>query len=115
MGAAIRSKRLFEGGKVSLMAEILRGTTPLRGAACVGREAVFDPAGRDESPQRAASRHQSAAHICAGCPVLDACSAWADQHPADGMVIAGRIPTPAHPGRPKMKENNQNATHQRTA
>lgn len=59
---------------LALLAEILRGTVARPGAACIGREILFDPLddtyGRDPNTdyQRAA-----AAEVCRRCPHRQVC------------------------------------------
>jgi WhiB family redox-sensing transcriptional regulator len=73
---------------VTLLAEILRGTPPLPGAACVGQGDLFDY--RDDE------NHAKAITLCQRCPALDACRQWADSQPRAHIsgVVAGEIRKP---------------------
>lgn len=80
------------------MLESLYARTPrLDGALCLNRWELFDPPAAAEPA--AQQRLQTAAQICARCPVLDACHDWYTRLPADQRppgVCAGtyRPPTP---------------------
>jgi hypothetical protein len=67
------------------------GTTPdLPGAACVEHRDIFDAC----TDRRARTSYRHAIHICTGCPVLGACSAWITSLPLSERpfgVTAGRI------------------------
>lgn len=85
------------------LAALLADRPDFTGAACRGQWLLFDPAGEDEDHDDTDARHQRAATICRGCPVLAACRGWADQLPARARppgVLAGQIPHPAK-GRPR--------------
>jgi WhiB family transcriptional regulator, redox-sensing transcriptional regulator len=86
-----------EPGWVSLLAEILRNTPKLTGAACQGRHVLFDPPERgqqlDDSDVQ--YRFESALRICSDCCCLRECSDWVDWLPASKRpagVVAGRLP-----------------------
>ncbi len=71
------------------------GVAPaLPGARCRGRHALFDEAGKDESPEVVQQRHTQALGLCAGCTALASCSAWFDTLPKEKRplgVIAGKV------------------------
>ena len=68
---------------VTLIAEILAGTTPLPGAACTTRPEIFD---LDGDPKQAAA-------LCAQCTAADRCTQWAAALPPGHVtgVIAGQL------------------------
>lgn len=84
------------------LAGIFTGIPELPGAACVGRSDLFDPRGDYEPAERARQRHDVAVQICAACPALRPCKAWAgtlDNRRIRG-VVAGYIrrePPKSHP------------------
>ncbi|MGW6034706.1 WhiB family transcriptional regulator [Gordonia terrae] len=95
----MRGQTRREAGPIALLAEILRGTDSLTGAACIGSPELFDPRDPREDSDAAEYRHRAAAQLCARCPVFDACLAWSDSRSDQAhAVTAGRIPRA--PGRP---------------
>lgn len=53
------------------------------GAACIGRPDLTD--------QRGARKAREALELCAHCPVMDACRAWADSEDNYVGVAGGRV------------------------
>lgn len=88
-----------------LLEQVLRGTTDLAGAACVGRSALFDAAALDEDLDELEYRHETARRLCQACPVLDRCTSWADEQPATDMVLAARIPSKTSRPRKPRKDS----------
>ena len=96
----MKGQKRREPGIVSLLAEILQAVPALADAACVGSADLFDPRANGEAVEDATYRHNRAAALCAQCPVLDPCRAWADtQTDLSHSVIGGRLPE--QPGRPR--------------
>jgi hypothetical protein len=68
----------------------LTDTPNLPGAACVKHRDVFDAC----TDRRARGAYRHTIDICAGCPVLQRCSAWISSLPPSQRpfaVTAGRI------------------------
>ena len=63
-------------GWVGLTAAIVDKAPALPGAACVGKEQLFDPPHGRESTQSFEARKKRARQVCAGCPVVDSCAEW---------------------------------------
>lgn len=71
----------------------LLDTSFMAKGACRGLRHIMFPADDITGHDRSVA-YQSAARICAGCTVLDACLDWAlmDPDPIDGGVVAGLTP-----------------------
>lgn len=78
----------------------------LTGADCLYDPELHDgPAGVVEAPDERAARVEVAKEVCAGCPVLDACLAYALRtrpasgvwagHTADELAALPTVPEPA--------------------
>lgn len=72
----------------------LAAAPDLKGAMCVGKWKLFDPACRGEGTEKAAERHAVALELCARCPALARCREYVDslkpsQRPRG--VVAGRV------------------------
>ncbi|MCF8603264.1 WhiB family transcriptional regulator [Gordonia sp. HY442] len=87
-----------DSGTLDLLARILDGLPNLSGAACVGREVLFDPYDRDEPIDLAEYRHARALALCNECPVRSACAEHVHNQRGDTArrarraVIGGRAP-----------------------
>ncbi len=67
----------------------------LPGAACAHLAPAFDYALPGEWASERQARHDRAATVCGGCPVLARCAALAaEQPPASGGVWAGAVHPP---------------------
>nr|WP_299489938.1 WhiB family transcriptional regulator [uncultured Gordonia sp.] len=89
-------------GADALLAEILRGTASLAGAACKGvPPQIFDPPAHGETLAEVEHRHRAALNYCDDCDVVEQCARWAAQQPSDGSVRAGQRPQLRGPGRPQ--------------
>lgn len=97
--------RLDPAGSEKLLTKVLWRLPKLTDAACAGRSELFDARDPDEDAESAEYRHHRAAALCRTCPVLDACSEYADTDNSKARhVIAGRIPSPpATAGRPRKE------------
>jgi hypothetical protein len=73
---------------IDLLGAVLRGTQPLRGAACADPAVahLFDDDAGDNA-------HGRAIETCAHCPVLDKCRSYAAAAPAGTVsgVLAGTV------------------------
>lgn len=84
--------------ELGLMAAILTGSADLRGAACVGRTALFDPDVPAESLGHAdeSARWEETQRVCQSCPARAACWAWASELPS-GRVSGPVATTTVNP------------------
>ena len=73
-------------GFVELLAEILRGTADLRGAACQGKPHLFDV--ERQTPET----FEAATSLCRRCPVRAKCWQWSIEAGAkvDGITASSR-------------------------
>lgn len=92
MGKAVNSKTDYHEGWLSLALQIFERLPNRPGAACIGHEALFDPAHRNEPLAEVAVRHEAAARLCRTCPALADCAAWSASQPATRAVVGGIIP-----------------------
>ncbi|MGC5246430.1 WhiB family transcriptional regulator [Gordonia sp. DT219] len=81
----------LDGGAEALLAAVLRLMPKFTDPACHGHVDLFDPPGEREERASVVRRHEVALRLCADCPCLDACRAWAATEPPTGAVLAGRI------------------------
>ena len=84
-------------GPVALVAEILKGTAPLHGAACTADPALFDLDVHAETlgyPDEAA-RWAAVQRVCISCPARGRCWAWSSEltaaRQASGPVATTRV------------------------
>jgi len=80
-----RCRKVHGAPWVALVVAIIRGAPRLDGALCHGRPEVFDATD--------AEHIQTAAELCARCPALAECRAWAEAVPRSSRptgVLAGR-------------------------
>jgi hypothetical protein len=95
----------------------VRAAPALPGARCRGRHHLFDGAGKDESEDVVAHRHDQALRLCRDCAALDACRDWVDSLPKRERpegVVAGRVHVEKPPGRPRKtrtQTNNERTTN----
>lgn len=69
-------------GVIGLIAEIVRSTTDLAGAACQGRSDLFD------AEHQTPTVYEAATELCRTCPVRAKCWEWSSRAKVSGIVAS---------------------------